>query len=308
MPVVGDSGDVVDAVSFELYGLRPEAFTEARDAYVLQARRAGEPAAAKRIASLRKPTLAAWAANLLARADTEQTQRLLELGQALREAHRTLAGPELRELSHQQHVVIAAMAREARRLAGEAGHDISEDVQHEVEQILHAVLADPQTAQVWQQGVLVKAPPEAVGFTALEPGPGTPRTLKQSKATEKEAVAKVSPPPKSARAAEERAARDRERAEAERTAKAVEEATEELNEAEMDLMQTRTGIGALDERITALQEQLTQARQERTQMATAERAATRRHQRAGKELAKAHTAARKANSAHSAMGDRKDLT
>lgn len=107
----------VDAVAAELYGLRPEEFTAARDAHVAEARTAGERAEAKRIAALRKPTLAVWAANLLARSDADQARRLLELGQELREAHRTLAGEDLRKLSHQQHVVIAAMAHEARRLA-----------------------------------------------------------------------------------------------------------------------------------------------------------------------------------------------
>lgn len=289
----------IDAVAIELYQLRPEEFTAARDDQAAQARRAGEPAEAKRIAGLRKPTLAAWAANLLARADEEQARRLLALGQALREAHQTLAGQELRKLSHQQHVVIAAMAREARRLAGEAGHAVSEDVQREVEGILHSVLAHPQTAEVWVRGILVKAQSEAVGFTGLEPAPGTgpPPKPSAARATGTEA----SRSPASARSSEERKAKERARAEAERTARKVQQAEQELARAEDDLMRTRTGIGVLDEKITALREQLDQVEQERTRIGSVEETAARRHRQAGEELTKARTVARTAEDALNAM-------
>ncbi|MFE6909930.1 hypothetical protein [Streptomyces erythrochromogenes] len=163
----------VDAVAAELYGLAPEEFTAARDAHAAGARRAGQRAEAKRIAALRRPTLAVWAANLLARADADQARHLLEIGRGLREAHRTLSGEDLRTLSHQQHVVIAAMAGEARRLAGEAGQELSAGVQREVEQILRGVLADPDAAGAWARGVLAKSPPRAVGFAEVAPAPGT---------------------------------------------------------------------------------------------------------------------------------------
>ncbi|MGP3691045.1 hypothetical protein ACTVZO_41335 [Streptomyces sp. IBSNAI002] len=287
----------VDAVTIKLYGLRPEEFTAARDDQAAQARRAGEPAAAKHIAGLRKPTLAAWAANLLARADEDQAQRLLALGQALREAHRALAGQDLRELSHQQHVVIAAMAREARRLAGEAGHAVSEDVQREVEGILHSVLADPPTAEVWVRGVLVKAPTEAVGFTGLEPPPSKAPPPKRPAATANTQRRS----PSSALLAEEREAKELARAEADRTAREAEQAEDALARAEADLVQTRTGIGALDEQIAALHTQLDRVGRERTRMSAAEEAAVRRHHQADEELTKARSAAREAKRALKAL-------
>ncbi|MDQ0938713.1 hypothetical protein [Streptomyces sp. V1I1] len=48
----------------------------------------------------------------------------------------------LRELSRQQHALVGALARQARQMAADAGHTVSEDVQHEVESTLHAVLAE----------------------------------------------------------------------------------------------------------------------------------------------------------------------
>ncbi|MDX3534555.1 hypothetical protein PV721_09260 [Streptomyces sp. MB09-01] len=300
-PLVGDSGVVVDvdAVATELYGLRPEEFTAARDAHVAGARKAGERAEAKRIAALRKPTLAVWAANLLARADADQARRLLQLGQELREAHRTLAGEDLRKLSHQQHVVIAAMAHEARRLAGEAGQEVSEAVEREVEQILRTVLADPDAAETWAGGVLAKAPPQVVGFDELAPVrvPGTaapqaqppspsPKRRKADKADKAEKV--------DARVTE---AQERARAEAERTNREAERAEEALARAEAEREQARAGLGALDEQIANLQEQLERAQQEHDRLGAAAEAADHRHQQAAQEAKAARTAARKARRA-----------
>ncbi|MFE2149148.1 hypothetical protein ACFXAO_03815 [Streptomyces lavendulae] len=69
-------------------------------------------------------------------------------------------------------MLIQEMARTARALAAQAGQAVSEPVLHEVEQILHAVFADPDVAALWAAGQLVKAPDAARGFTGLEPAPG----------------------------------------------------------------------------------------------------------------------------------------
>ncbi|GHG31487.1 hypothetical protein Shyd_40060 [Streptomyces hydrogenans] len=87
----------VERVTGELYALRPSEFTAVRDAYVAEARRAKDKSAARAIAALRRPPLAVWAANLPARERPEEAARFLALGEALREAHRTLDGERLRE-------------------------------------------------------------------------------------------------------------------------------------------------------------------------------------------------------------------
>ncbi|MFF7780447.1 hypothetical protein ACFZCG_39300 [Streptomyces tanashiensis] len=79
-----------EQITEELYRLTPSEFTTARDAYVAEARKAKDPKATKVIAALRRPALAAWAANLLARQQPEETQQFLTLGETLREAHRSL--------------------------------------------------------------------------------------------------------------------------------------------------------------------------------------------------------------------------
>ncbi|MFE1441396.1 hypothetical protein [Streptomyces sp. NPDC058739] len=163
-----------DTVVRELYGLRPEEFTVARDAHAGDARRAGDRPLAQRIGELRRPSLSAWASNLLVRQEPEQVEPLLRLGEGLREAHRSLDGRRLRELGRRQYALIGVLAGQARRLAAQAGHPISEDAQREIENTLRAVLADPEAAEQWASGNLVR-PLVPTGHLPT-PAPGTART------------------------------------------------------------------------------------------------------------------------------------
>ncbi|AOR30161.1 hypothetical protein BFF78_02970 [Streptomyces fodineus] len=158
----------LDAVADELYGLRPEEFVAARDSRAVDARRAGDQALAREIGSLRRPSLAAWVGNLLVRRQPEQVEPLLVLGEELRRAHRELDGTQLRKLARRQNEVIGALGRQARRLAAEAGHPVGEGVQREVEETLHAVLADPEAAREWAAGRLVKPLSSTLGFPAAD--------------------------------------------------------------------------------------------------------------------------------------------
>ncbi|MFE4847733.1 hypothetical protein, partial [Streptomyces sp. NPDC056689] len=187
-----------DDVAEDLYRLPPVQFTAARDAQVVEAKRAGDAAAARRIAAFHKPTLAAWVSNLLAR-QKEEAGQLLELAEALREAHRTLDPEQFRTLSHQQHAVIAGLARQAGGLARQAGQPVSPSVLHEVEQILRAVLADPEVAEQWATGRLTKVPAVCPDF------PGTsPLAQVSKKDAEPEEPAPAPPSEKALDAAEEK--------------------------------------------------------------------------------------------------------
>ncbi|MET9949934.1 hypothetical protein ABZ135_00100 [Streptomyces sp. NPDC006339] len=159
----------VEEIIAELYGLPPSDFVAARDAHVARARKEKDADAARRIAGLRRPTLAVWAVNLLARDEPEQTARLLALGATLRDATRTLDAARLREASGQQNRVIAALARQAGDLAAGAGHPVGGPVLQEVEQILRTVLADDDVAERWAAGRLTEAPEPVFGFGAVTP-------------------------------------------------------------------------------------------------------------------------------------------
>ncbi|MER7824955.1 hypothetical protein ABTX85_20595 [Streptomyces sp. NPDC096097] len=161
-----------DAVIFELYGLRPADFIGARDAYVARARGEKDAAAVAAIGGLRRPTLAVWAVNLLARSRPDLAEALLRLGTELRRAHRELDGEGMRALSHQQHQVIGALSGEAAQLAAGAGERLRETVLREVGEIFHGLLGDEDAARLWAAGQLAKPPPVTVGFDGLEPAPG----------------------------------------------------------------------------------------------------------------------------------------
>jgi len=156
----------LDEVADELYGLLPEEFTAARNDRAQRARAEGQRELAEQIRGLRRPTLSAWAANLLVREQQEEVAPLLQLGEQLSGAHRNLDGEQLRALSHQQHQLVSALARQAGALASDAGRPLSPQAQQEVAQTLQAVMADPDAAQEWAAGRLSKPLSVPVGFDA----------------------------------------------------------------------------------------------------------------------------------------------
>lgn len=147
--------DGVEDVAQRLYGLLPEEFTAARDEAARDAKANGDRAKAASIAGLRRPSLAAWLVNALVRHRKDEVEQLLVLGDALRSAQLGLVGDEVRALSRQRQQLIAAVGRQARALARELGHPVSEDVGQEVEQTLGAAMADPAIAEAVRSGRLI---------------------------------------------------------------------------------------------------------------------------------------------------------
>ncbi|MFI1966358.1 hypothetical protein ACH429_19995 [Streptomyces pathocidini] len=160
-----------EEVADRLYGLPPEEFTTARD----EAAKAAPRGQAAKIRALRRPTLAAWTANLLVRSEPERIETLTGLGEQLRRAHEQLDGRQLRELAQQQRQLVAALSRRAQELAAEAGRPVGESVLREVESTVHAALADPDAAAELTTGRLSKALSRPTGFgpltAAAEPPP-----------------------------------------------------------------------------------------------------------------------------------------
>ncbi|MFI7353971.1 hypothetical protein ACIBTP_08490 [Streptomyces avidinii] len=269
----------VDAVIFELYGLRPADFTAVRDARAARARREKDAAAAAAIGALRRPTLAVWAANLLARAHPDQAEALLRLGAELRRAYRELDGAQLRALSHEQHRVIAALAGETGQLAAGAGEPLRETVVREVEGIFHGLLADEETARQWAAGCLRKAPTTAVGFEDLEPAPGAaPRR-----------TADVPAPPAvdtdaTAAAREQAAAAS---AALRRAEEHLTEASVARDRAESDAAGLRGELSALQERLETAQRAVQEAQRRHRQAEQARAGAERTAEEAARRLADA---------------------
>lgn len=148
-----DIGPVAD----ELYGLPAAEFTAARDLRAAAAKQAGDRELAAEIKKLRRPTASAWLTNHLVRARADEIATLLRVGDGLRAAQAELAGDELRRLSQEGQKVVLALGREARRLATEAGQAPAEGTVREVEDTLHAALADPAAGEAVRSGRLTTA-------------------------------------------------------------------------------------------------------------------------------------------------------
>ncbi|WP_067448662.1 hypothetical protein [Nocardia alba] len=144
----------LDDVAGELYTLDPGDFVSTRAERAAQARADGDRDLAEAIAALRKPTLAAWTVNLLARHAPREIAALLDLGDALRSAQRQLSGDKLRALGTQRQQVVNAMTKRAAELAAEHDRPASEQVLREVGRTLTAALADPEVADLLRAGVL----------------------------------------------------------------------------------------------------------------------------------------------------------
>ncbi|KQZ86293.1 transposase [Microbacterium sp. Root166] len=159
---VGEDGSVpersdLDAIAAELYVLPPAEFTAARNARVGLADRS----IAAHVKALRKPTVAAWAVNLLARAG--QLGEALELSAALREAQEDLDAAELSRLSRQRRALVAALAAQAVGLAKDAGVAVSGAAREDVEKTINAAVMDAAAAAAVMTARLV-TPLEAGSF------------------------------------------------------------------------------------------------------------------------------------------------
>jgi hypothetical protein len=169
------AADLVTAAVAELYDADPQEFTDRRKALTAAARAAGDAAAAKQIAALRKPTRAAWVVNRLARTDPGAPTRLASLAAALQAAQQAKDGPRLRELSAARGPLIDALAGQALDAAGVP--DPPAGLREEVTETLTAALADPDVAAGFASGTLTRAVQWAgfgvapVGGTADDSGP-----------------------------------------------------------------------------------------------------------------------------------------
>jgi chromosome segregation ATPase len=265
---VSDPGDSsgLEAVADELYGLPASEFTSARDSRVASARQAGDPQLAGEIKKLRRPTASAWLTNQLVRERRQEITALLELGSALRDAQAQLAGEDLRRLSQQGQQIVTALGREARQIAVDREVRVADDTLREVEETLHAALADPAASAAVSAGHLTAALHYA-GFGSLEGDRPLPA---------KASVGKLPARPPDV----EKSARHE--AQAELTA-----AGRELGEQERRLDRARQQQERLDHRVRNLSEELEQLRADASEAGAAVREAERALQAAERRLAQA---------------------
>lgn len=177
---MSDDDARLDEVAEELLALPPSLFTAARRERAV----AEGGAVGRRVTALRKPTVAAWAVNLLAR--DGQLAEAVELSRALHEAQDDLDAAELGRLGRRRRQLVAALARRAGELAAEAGTPLSAAMSEAVEKTVNAAVVDAGAAAAVLTGRLVTAidlaalPDGALGDAVagsvpLAVAPSTPR-------------------------------------------------------------------------------------------------------------------------------------
>ncbi|NUT40541.1 MAG: hypothetical protein HOV86_11190 [Thermoactinospora sp.] len=284
----------VEAVLDELYVTPPARFVSRRAEMALAAKTAGRAEDARRIRAARRPTLAAWAANLLLRSQPAESSRLLELGPVLREAYRTLDASGISELSEQRRRMVCALSRQAAHLALESGHRLSASVLRDVESTLRAVLADPEAAELWAAGRLEGAlvPPSEFPTGTERPAgiaPKPPRT--------------AAPPPSArTRTKDELAERRRQRQEQlDQAQKAAEEAAQRLHDrraeqaaADVELRRARDRHDEARRQVSAAEQRLQQSRGDLRQADREQREAEKQSRASAAALTRAEREAREA--------------
>ncbi|HEV7658035.1 MAG TPA: hypothetical protein VGP36_25315 [Mycobacteriales bacterium] len=239
------------------------------------ARSAGNRRLAAALGRLRRPTVSAYVLNLLVRDQPEVGEQLVELGAELRRAQEELSGPALRQLATQRQQLVAALVRSARKIANGAGVQVSQAVAYELEQTLHAALADPDVAEEIGAGRLTKAV-SRTGFDAAPPEPKTPptrrlRAVRDDERAEDPAVVR------------ERRQKEQREAERSRLSDELAEAEESRTEAEEALSAAEAELEHAEQERATAAELVEELREKLSAAEDAERAAVRQERDAGRE-------------------------
>jgi hypothetical protein len=274
-----------------LYAASAADFIATRNELAKQLKADGDELGSTRLKALRKPTVAAWLANLVAREQPDEIDDLLALGDEFREATADLDGERLRELTPKRHKLIDQLSKSAAGLAKREGQKVSADVAQKLRETLDAALVDPAAGEAVREGRLSSAL-RHVGFGVVdesgEPSNITPITdeRRQRAQARRRAKADESEKATAAKTAEKESAAEKAKREKAEREQEEREAAEKA-EAKQELDDAIAAAEAADATVTDLDHQLSEARDA---LAEAQEAV----HRIGDELDQARQAARAA--------------
>jgi hypothetical protein len=202
----------------ELYAEPPDRFITARGDLSTRLKSDGDVRAAKVVTALRKPSVAAWAVNRIARDRSSDVESLIRLGVNLAEAQRTVASEggvdRLRDVGAERRRLVERLVREAATTLESAGMSAARATLDKVANTLMAIATDDDAAERVRRGVLDKELPAPSGFgdDALDASLLASVTQLPSRSTSTKAGSGLSP---AQERKEREAARRRERLEAE---------------------------------------------------------------------------------------------
>lgn len=165
--MAGEAPQDIDEAVDRLYALPPDQFIASRDAAAAAAKASGETKLAADIKRLRKPTVSAWAVNLLSRRAGDTLKALIELGPRLGKAQRLGRRDELRSLGEARHGYVTALVAAAGAALAEHGQTMSSAIALDVESTLAGALAEPDVAEAVLAGRLDRP----VHYAGLGPVP-----------------------------------------------------------------------------------------------------------------------------------------
>jgi hypothetical protein len=240
-----------DAEAERLYGLDPDEFVAARDAAAKALRGEGRKAEAAAVAKLRKPSVAAWVVNRLARDEADLVEALLAAGAKLREVQLAgAAASDLRAAIEVEGKALDALMRPAGRIAGRSGSGRDAALAR-ARDTLHAAALDPELAEDVRRGVVVREQ-QAIGFPLGAALPDRPAREEPAKPSRRKGAARAAAEPAPVR--DEVAAKRLERA-----ARAAAAAAEKLDRAEAGLERASADLGAAREEVERARRALTAA-------------------------------------------------
>ena len=165
------SKDVGGTETARLFELPPEEFTAARDELAKRTAREGRAEEARVIKAIRRPTVAAWAVNQLARRQPRAVEELLEAGAALRRAQRkVLSGvrtSDFREASEKRRTLVTRLVGLAEDILRESGRS-SAGAGEAVRSTLEAASLDDDAGEMVRAGRLSKELPPPASFGVVE--------------------------------------------------------------------------------------------------------------------------------------------
>jgi exonuclease VII small subunit len=255
-----------------LYGLPLEDFVPERDALAKRLRQAKDRETAKRVAGLRKPSIAAWTVNQLARSRGRDVQELVDAGDRLRQAQAAIlegggSGADLRAARDAEREAVEQLVRLAAGLLP-GGREPAAATLDRVGATLHAVATDDDVRRDVLAGRLLQER-EPAGFGDLESALAASIPA-AAPAEEAPARRRGGRAPKQRDAAVDRRARERE--ERERRAalrQALKEAVTERERAEHELAEADAEHERAEEALAAARDRL-DAAQARVREARAE--------------------------------------
>jgi hypothetical protein len=151
-----------------LYAEPPDGFIAARNELSARLKADGDAEGAKEVAALRKPSVAAWAVNTIARDRALDMDALIRLGKSLFEAQQHVSAEggvdRLRDVGAERRRLVDRLVREAANALEGAGMSAARATLDKVANTLMAIATDEDASDRVSRGVLDKELPAPAGF------------------------------------------------------------------------------------------------------------------------------------------------